>query len=98
MTRSVITSAPVWRLVLINHIKVAAKAAKAAQKAAEVKVSNKIKNAEVKYDTKKMGADTYIKTLQKIQKQNKLTSEQNRKIQREIYQASKTPLINRRSY
>lgn len=67
----------------------AAKAAKAAQKAAEVKVSNKIKNAEVKYDTKKMGADTYIKTLQKIQKQNKLTSEQNRKIQREIYQASK---------
>ncbi|QGH58630.1 hypothetical protein FZE25_03415 [Bacillus velezensis] len=68
----------------------AAKAAKAAQKAAEVKVSNKIKNAEVKYDTKKMGADTYIKTLQKIQKQNKLTSEQNRKIQREIYQASKS--------
>ncbi|MGL3752281.1 hypothetical protein [Bacillus velezensis] len=67
----------------------AAKAAKAAQKAAEVKVSNKIKNAEVKYDTKKMGADTYIKTLQKIEKQNKLTSEQNRKIQREIYQASK---------
>ncbi|OIK19455.1 phage tail protein [Bacillus amyloliquefaciens] len=68
----------------------AAKAAKAAQKAAEVKVSSKIKNAEVKYDTKKMGADTYIKTLQKIQKQNKLTSEQNRKIQREIYQASKS--------
>ncbi len=68
----------------------AAKAAKAARKAAEVKVSNKIKNAEVKYDTKKMGADTYIKTLQKIQKQNKLTSEQNRKIQREIYQASKS--------
>ncbi|MEH7053549.1 phage tail protein [Bacillus velezensis] len=68
----------------------AAKAAKAAQKAAEVKVSNKIKNAEVKYDTKKMGADTYIKTLQKIQKRNKLTSEQNRKIQREIYQASKS--------
>ncbi|QKN94190.1 phage tail protein [Bacillus amyloliquefaciens] len=68
----------------------AAKAAKAAQKAAEVKVSNKIKNAEMKYDTKKMGADTYIKTLQKIQKQNKLTSEQNRKIQREIYQASKS--------
>ncbi|WP_369878678.1 hypothetical protein JNUCC21_06240 [Bacillus sp. JNUCC-21] len=68
----------------------AAKAAKSAQKAAEVKVSNKIKNAEVKYDTKKMGADTYIKTLQKIQKQNKLTSEQNRKIQREIYQASKS--------
>ncbi|MED0754922.1 hypothetical protein [Bacillus amyloliquefaciens] len=68
----------------------AAKAAKAAQKADEVKVSNKIKNAEVKYDTKKMGADTYIKTLQKIQKQNKLTSEQNRKIQREIYQASKS--------
>ncbi|MDH5842671.1 hypothetical protein QFW94_15935 [Bacillus velezensis] len=68
----------------------AAKAAKAAQKAAEVKVSNKIKNAEVKYDTKKTGADTYIKTLQKIQKQNKLTSEQNRKIQREIYQASKS--------
>ncbi|WP_438421645.1 hypothetical protein [Bacillus siamensis] len=68
----------------------AAKAAKTAQKAAEVKVSNKIKNAEVKYDTKKMGADTYIKTLQKIQKQNQLTSEQNRKIQREIYQASKS--------
>ncbi|WP_119027018.1 phage tail protein [Bacillus velezensis] len=68
----------------------AAKAAKSAQKAAEVKVSNKIKNAELKYDTKKMGADTYIKTLQKIQKQNKLTSEQNRKIQREIYQASKS--------
>ncbi|MGG1017392.1 hypothetical protein ABE169_19835 [Bacillus subtilis] len=67
----------------------AAKAAKAAQKAAEVKVTNKIKNAEVKYDTKKMGADTYIKTLQKIQKQNKLTSEQSRKIQREIYQAAK---------
>ncbi|WMW42102.1 hypothetical protein [Bacillus subtilis] len=67
----------------------AARAAKAAQKAAEVKVTNKIKNAEVKYDTKKMGADTYIKTLQKIQKQNKLTSEQNRKIQREIYQAAK---------
>lgn len=67
----------------------AARAAKAAQKAAEVKVTNKIKNAEVKYDTKKMGADTYIKTLQKIQKQNKLTSEQSRKIQREIYQAAK---------
>ncbi|AIX06363.1 membrane protein [Bacillus subtilis] len=66
-----------------------ARAAKAAQKAAEVKVTNKIKNAEVKYDTKKMGADTYIKTLQKIQKQNKLTSEQSRKIQREIYQAAK---------
>ncbi|XVM10659.1 hypothetical protein P5668_11710 [Bacillus subtilis] len=67
----------------------AARAAKAAQKAAEVKVTNKIKNVEVKYDTKKMGADTYIKTLQKIQKQNKLTSEQSRKIQREIYQAAK---------
>ncbi|QAT57086.1 hypothetical protein [Bacillus subtilis] len=67
----------------------AARAAKAAQKAAEVKVTNKIKNAEVKYDTKKIGADTYIKTLQKIQKQNKLTSEQSRKIQREIYQAAK---------
>ncbi|MCY8199789.1 hypothetical protein MOC25_08765 [Bacillus subtilis] len=67
----------------------AARAAKAAQKAAEVKVTNKIKNAEVKFDTKKMGADTYIKTLQKIQKQNKLTSEQSRKIQREIYQAAK---------
>ncbi|XVM06763.1 hypothetical protein P5630_11620 [Bacillus subtilis] len=71
-------------------VKVAvARAAKAAQKAAEVKVTNKIKNVEVKYDTKKMGADTYIKTLQKIQKQNKLTSEQSRKIQREIYQAAK---------
>ncbi|KRT94026.1 hypothetical protein ABE068_01310 [Bacillus glycinifermentans] len=68
----------------------AARAAKAARKAAEIKVSNKIKNAEVKFDTKKMGAAAYIKTLKKIQQQNKLTADQNRKIQREIYQATKS--------
>ncbi|WP_217609058.1 hypothetical protein [Bacillus sp. GbtcB10] len=56
-----------------------------AQLAYQKKVSQKIANAEVKYDTKKISGQTYIKQLEKIKKKEKLTADQRNKIQREIY-------------
>ncbi|MCC9090635.1 hypothetical protein [Bacillus pumilus] len=56
-----------------------------AQLAYQKKVSQKIANAEVKYDTKKISGQTYMKQLEKIKKKEKLTADQRNKIQREIY-------------
>lgn len=56
-----------------------------AQLAYQKKVSQKIANAEVKYDTKKISGKTYIKQLNAIKKKEKLTADQRNKIQREIY-------------
>ncbi|MEK5454528.1 hypothetical protein NST92_05420 [Bacillus sp. FSL R5-0586] len=56
-----------------------------AQLAYQKKVSHKIANAEVKYDTKKISGKTYIKQLNAIKKKEKLTADQRNKIQREIY-------------
>ncbi|MDT1122042.1 hypothetical protein RMT88_18625 [Bacillus altitudinis] len=56
-----------------------------AQLAYQKKVSQKIAAAEVKYDTKKISGQTYIKQLEKIKKKEKLTADQRNKIQREIY-------------
>ncbi|MFS0655718.1 hypothetical protein [Bacillus sp. 179-C3.3 HS] len=56
-----------------------------AQLAYQKKVSQKIANAEVKYDTKKISGQTYIKQLENIKKKEKLTADQRNKIQREIY-------------
>jgi TP901 family phage tail tape measure protein len=47
-----------------------------------------IKNLEVKFDTKKISAWTYINELEKIRKNYKLTGDQARKVAREIYQAN----------
>ncbi|MBL4987278.1 hypothetical protein [Bacillus safensis] len=55
------------------------------QLAYQKKVSQKIANAEVKYDTKKISGKTYIKQLNAIKKKEKLTADQRNKIQREIY-------------
>lgn len=61
------------------------------KKAAEQakKVTEQMKNLEVKYDTKKIGADAYIAALKRIDAQHNLTAEQSRKMQAEIYAASK---------
>ncbi|WP_406846075.1 hypothetical protein [Bacillus safensis] len=55
------------------------------------KVSQKIANAEVKYDTKKISGKTYIKQLEKIKKKEKLTAAQRNKVQKELY-ATRTKL------
>ncbi|MFX0111995.1 hypothetical protein [Bacillus pumilus] len=62
-----------------------------AQLAYQKKVSQKIANAEVKYDTKKISGQTYMKQLEKIKKKEKLTAEQRNKVQKEIY-ATRTKL------
>ncbi|WP_437137475.1 hypothetical protein [Bacillus safensis] len=62
-----------------------------AQLAYQKKVSQKIANAEVKYDTKKISGQTYIKQLEKIKKKEKLTATQRNKVQKEIY-ATRTKL------
>ncbi|MES9748532.1 hypothetical protein ABWK35_15495 [Bacillus safensis] len=62
-----------------------------AQLAYQKKVSQKIANAEVKYDTKKISSQTYIKQLEKIKKKEKLTATQRNKVQKEIY-ATRTKL------
>lgn len=62
-----------------------------AQLAYQKKVSQKIANAEVKYDTKKISGQTYIKQLEKIKKKEKLTAAQRNKVQKEIY-ATRTKL------
>ncbi|MER3125614.1 hypothetical protein ABQG68_09380 [Bacillus pumilus] len=56
-----------------------------AQLAYQKKVSQKIANAEVKYDTKKISGQTYMKQLEKIKKKEKLTAVQRNKVQKEIY-------------
>lgn len=56
-----------------------------AQLAYQKKVSQKIANAEVKYDTKKISGQTYMKQLEKIKKKEKLTAAQRNKVQKEIY-------------
>ncbi|MBU8577009.1 hypothetical protein [Bacillus pumilus] len=62
-----------------------------AQLAYQKKVSQKIANAEVKYDTKKISGQTYMKQLEKIKKKEKLTATQRNKVQKEIY-ATRTKL------
>ncbi|WP_144474267.1 phage tail protein [Bacillus pumilus] len=62
-----------------------------AQIAYQKKVSQKIANAEVKYDTKKISGQTYMKQLEKIKKKEKLTAAQRNKVQKEIY-ATRTKL------
>ncbi|MEH6900287.1 hypothetical protein V7X04_00180 [Bacillus safensis] len=62
-----------------------------AQLAYQKKVSQKTANAEVKYDTKKISGQTYIKQLEKIKKKEKLTATQRNKVQKEIY-ATRTKL------
>ncbi|WP_280149715.1 hypothetical protein [Bacillus safensis] len=72
--------------------KQAAKQAAAARKAnarRKTGVDNKIRAVETKFDTGKISSKTYIKQLNAIKKKNKLTSTQNAKIQREIYNAQK---------
>lgn len=51
--------------------------------------SEAIKNLEVKFDTNKIGASKYINELKRIQKQYKLTGDQSRKVQKELFQAGK---------
>ncbi|MBS4198620.1 phage tail tape measure protein [Bacillus sp. FJAT-49732] len=70
-----------------NSKKVSA-SAKAMAAAAQKATSEKINNLQVKFDTKKIGASTYIAELKKIQKTHKLTGDQARKIQKEIYKAN----------
>ncbi|MHC1990279.1 phage tail protein [Bacillus safensis] len=62
-----------------------------AQLAYQKKVSQKIASAEVKYDTKKISGQTYMKQLEKIKKKEKLTAAQRNKVQKEIY-ATRTKL------
>ncbi|WP_144526204.1 phage tail protein [Bacillus pumilus] len=62
-----------------------------AQLAYQKKVSQKIASAEVKYDTKKISGQTYMKQLEKIKKKEKLTAAQRNKVQKEIY-AKRTKL------
>ncbi|MCY7542169.1 hypothetical protein P9173_13630 [Bacillus safensis] len=62
-----------------------------AQLAYQKKVSQKIAAAEVKYDTKKISGQTYMKQLEKIKKKEKLTAAQRNKVQKEIY-ATRTKL------
>ncbi|MGF9726998.1 hypothetical protein ABEX00_12705 [Bacillus safensis] len=62
-----------------------------AQLAYQKKVSQKIADAEVKYDTKKISGQTYMKQLEKIKKKEKLTAAQRNKVQKEIY-ATRTKL------
>ncbi|MFP7313718.1 hypothetical protein [Bacillus safensis] len=61
------------------------------QLAYQKKVSQKIASAEVKYDTKKISGQTYMKQLEKIKKKEKLTAAQRNKVQKEIY-ATRTKL------
>ncbi|WP_313429998.1 tape measure protein [Siminovitchia terrae] len=59
--------------------------------AASKNVANEaIKNLQFKYGTKKIGASNYIAELKKIQKAYKLTGDQARKVQKEIYQATQS--------
>ncbi|WP_414627003.1 hypothetical protein [Bacillus amyloliquefaciens] len=53
------------------------------------KVSDQIKKAEANTIQEKISGNTYIKTLEKIKKKNKLNSDQQIKVQREIYQTQK---------
>lgn len=72
-----------------NGIQKNSKKAEAQAKAMAHKVTEAIKNAEVKFDTNKISADQYINTLKKIDAQHKLTGEQSRKVQTEINAAMK---------
>lgn len=69
-------------------IKRSTKTAVAAAKSQSKAISEAIKNLEVKFDTKKISARTYINELEKIRKNYKLTGDQARKISREIFQAN----------
>lgn len=71
-----------------NGISKSSKKAEAKAKAMAKSVSDAIKNAEVKFDTNKINADQYISALKRIDAQHKLTAEQSRKIQSEIYAAT----------
>ncbi|MDR4249032.1 phage tail protein [Bacillus pumilus] len=66
-----------------------AAAARKANARRKTGVDNKIRAVETKFDTGKISSKTYIKQLNAIKKKNKLTSTQNAKIQREIYNAQK---------
>lgn len=66
------------------------KAAVAAAARLTKSVTDKMKRAEVKFDTKKISASAYIAELRRIDKAHKLTAEQSRKMQKEIYSAQQT--------
>lgn len=72
-----------------NGIQKSSKKAEAQAKAMAKGVSEAIKNAEVKFDTNKINADQYIAALKRIDAQHKLSAEQSRKVQSEIYAAQK---------
>lgn len=69
-------------------IKRSTRTAVTAAKSQSKAISEAIKNLEVKFDTKKISAWTYINELEKIRKNYKLTGDQARKVAREIYQAN----------
>lgn len=72
-----------------NGIQKSSKKAEDQAKAMAKGVSEAIKNAEVKFDTNKINADQYIAALKRIDAQHKLSAEQSRKVQSEIYAAQK---------
>jgi len=71
-------------------IKRSTKSAVSAARAQARAVSEAIKNLEVKFDTGKISATKYISELKKIQSRYKLTGDQARKIQKEIYAANQS--------
>lgn len=71
-------------------IKRSTKSAVSAARAQARAVSEAIKNLEVKFDTGKISATKYISELKKIQSRYKLTGDQTRKIQKEIYAANQS--------
>ncbi|WP_034801237.1 phage tail tape measure protein [Exiguobacterium oxidotolerans] len=64
-----------------------AKAATAAAAKLTKSITEQMKNAEVKFDTKKLSASAYIAELRKIDAAHKLTGDQQRKLNSEIYAA-----------
>lgn len=74
-----------------NTKKVSA-SAKAMGAAATKAASEKLKNLQVKFDTKKMDASRYKAELRKIQVGYKLTGDQARKVQKEMHKANQAIL------
>lgn len=61
---------------------------KTVKKSAKEIANEAMKNLEVKFDTGKISAKTYITELKKVQNQYKLTGDQARKVQKEMYSAN----------
>lgn len=64
------------------------KGGKGVTKASKKLADEAMKNLQVRFDTKKLSATSYINALKKVRKNYKLTGDQNRKLQREIYKAN----------